>query len=421
MMRRAAAILPTVPLLVSLLAASATAQPKPHPAEDIERVSEYVQSLVDSREVAGAVAIVAHKGNVILHAAVGHAEMDPCRPMKPDTIFRIASMTKPVTSVAIMMLVEDGRVDLRDPVSKYIPAFANPTVIGGEKAKREITIRDLLTHTSGLGYNSTESIGELYMKAGIECGVRRSSMLLEDNIERLAGIPLAFEPGERFNYGMSTDVLGLVVEKASGMKLGEFIEQRICQPLGMCDTHFRVPAAKRERLAAAFIAEAAEGKEPREIGDEEEVWNLRKTPMSPDHAFAPDHRYLSGGGGLSSTAEDYLRFCQMILNGGRLGDVQLLKPETVQMMTSNQIGCLECAEIGGVKFKFGFGFAVLPRTDQFLGEIGWAGIWGTLFRISLDGDWIAILMTQRIIDETFAQRTVDFTRLVRDAVQGNGP
>jgi CubicO group peptidase (beta-lactamase class C family) len=333
-------------------------------------------------------------------------------------------MTKPVTSVAVMMLFEDGKLALDDPVSKYIPEFANPKVVaekGPRPASREITIRDLLTHTSGLGYDNTEKIGGLYTKAGIESGVCRSSVSLDKNIRRLAGIPLLFDPGEQFNYGMSTDVLGLVVERASGMKLDEFIEKRICEPLGMDDTFFHVPAEKRGRLAATFVADGTDGAGLRELGDSEQIRNsIWRVRMSPDHAFAPSHRYISGGGGLSSTAEDYLRFCQMILNDGKFDGVTVLKPTTVNMMTTNQIGHLDCGQLEDAKLKFGFGFAVFPGRDGMHGEISWGGIWGTVFRISKDGDWVGILLTQRVFDETFPQREIDFVRVVREAIQGSG-
>jgi CubicO group peptidase (beta-lactamase class C family) len=340
--------------------------------------------------------------------------------MSYDTIFRLASMTKPLTSVAIMMLYDEGKIALDYPVSKYIPEFANPKVVTTGKprvARREITIRHLLTHTSGLANEHAEKVGEFYAKADIQGGVCLSSVLLDENIRRLASIPLLFDPGERFHYGLSTDVLGLVVERVSGMKLDEFIEKRICKPLGMDDTFFHIPLGKQERLAAAYVADGTVDAGLRELGDSEQLrTDRRKLRVSPDYPCSASHRYLSGGAGMSSTAEDYLRFCQMILNRGRFNDVALLRPTTIDMMTTNQVGDLECG-VASLKFKFGLGFAVFPRTDDMLSEINWGGFWGTVFRISKEGNWIGILMTQRAFDETSVPREGEFTRLVREAIQ----
>ncbi len=197
-------------------------------SQRLEQVSTFVDSLVASGEVPGAVAIVAYKGKVVFRKVAGLAERDPKRPMSYDTIFRLASMTKPLTSTAILMLFEEGKIALDDPVVKYIPDFAQSKVAtneGTRPARNEITIRHLLTHTSGLGYNNAEKIGELYMKTDVACGLFPSPVSLDENIKRLSGVPLLFDPGERFHYGLSTDVLGLVVERASGMKFDEFVEK----------------------------------------------------------------------------------------------------------------------------------------------------------------------------------------------------
>lgn len=391
-------------------------------SQRLEQVSTFVDSLVASGEVPGAVAIVAYKGKVVLRKVAGLAERDPKRPMNYDTIFRLASMTKPLTSTAILMLFEEGKIALDDPVAKYIPEFATLKVVteqDGRPAQNEMTVRHLLTHTSGLANNSAEKVGEKYMKSEIVFGVESSPLTLDKNIGHVAHIPLLFDPGARFHYGLSTDVLGLVVERASGLKLNEFIESRICKPLGMNDTYFHIPKDKQHRLAAANVADDPGAEHPRELGDAERIRNrFLKIRMSPDYPTSKSHRYHSGGGGMSGTAEDYLRFCLMIRNRGQLDGQTLLQPSTVNLMTTNQIGDLN-AGVVGMEFKFGYGFAVLPRTEHMRGEIFWGGIWGTRFQISKEADWIAILMTQRAFDAKQVPREIEFVRLVRDAIQGD--
>ena len=313
--------------------------------------------------------------------------------MQPDSIFRIASMTKPITSVAIMMLYEQGKLALDDRVSNYIPEFANPKVLVSvdplviEPARREITIRHLLTHTSGLGYTPTERIGPIYEQHGITTGLCTSDVPLEQMTAELAGLPLLFHPGDRFQYGMSTDVLGRVVEVASGVTLDRFIEDHLCRPLGMNDTFFKVPNDKLPRLVAAYVPEQPTGIQRLEPG---KLLNYSGTPLSSDYPTADTHRYFSGGGGLCSTAADYMRFCQMLLNGGELNGTRLLRAETVEMMTVNQTGKLADG--------FGLGFGVMPDTndvhEQLRDSYSWGGFWSTLFRISPRGDWIVITMSQ---------------------------
>jgi CubicO group peptidase (beta-lactamase class C family) len=391
-------------------------------SQRLEQVSTFVDSLVASGEVPGAVAIVAYKGKVVFRKVAGLAERDPKRPMSYDTIFRLASMTKPLTSTAVLMLLEEGKIALDDPVAKYIPEFGTLRVVteqDGRPAQNEMTVRHLLTHTSGLANNSAEKVGEQYMNSEIVFGVESSPLTLDADISRLGRIPLLFEPGERFQYGLSTDVLGLVVERASGLKFDEFIENRICKPLGMNDTYFHIPKGKQHRLVAANVADDSNAEHLRELGDTERIRNrFFRIRMSPDYPTSTSNRYHSGGGGMSGTAEDYLRFCLMIRNRGQLDGLTLLQPSTVDMMTTNQIGDLN-AGVVGMEFKFGFGFAILPRTEDTRDEIFWGGVWGTRFQISKGADWIAILMTQRAFDQKQVPREVEFVRLVREAIQGN--
>ncbi len=414
-------------LLASILFASALGQKsrhrKPTDAEvppQLARLSKYTCDLLKSRTVAGGVLLVAHQGKICHLEAFGMSDREQGIEISPTTIFRIASMTKPITSCAIMILYEQGRLDLDAPVKRYLPEFTNPRVVVGNEptqtvlAKNAITIRHLLTHTSGLGYNNSPVIGSLYAEAGIQSGVCFSRRTLADNIAKLSRIPLLFEPGTQWHYGMSTDVLGLVVERVSDAPLNAYVEDEICRPLGMEDTSFSVPAEKRSRLAATYVRTC---KGIRELRDSETHHNeLFLVPMSRNYPYAKSHRYLSGGGGLCSTAPDYLRFCQMILNGGQIDGIRLLREDTVTMMTSNQVGNLKCGQIAETDYKFGLGFAVFPDDDtvprEMRGDILWGGIWGTVFRISPSGDWIGILLTQRANDKVWRPGTLDFTKLV---------
>jgi CubicO group peptidase (beta-lactamase class C family) len=363
----------------------------------VEELSKFMQSLVDQGKIAGGVTMMARHGKVIHLKAVGMADREAEKPMQIDAIFRIASMTKPVTSVAVMMLYEQGKLGLDDPVWKYMPEFKNPKVLVSvnplrtEPAKREITIRHLLTHTSGLGYPSTPHLGALYEQHGIPCGCVSAPVTLEENMRKLAGVPLLFHPGEKWEYGMSTDVLGRVIEVVSAVTLDRFFETEIFTRLGMKDTFFKVPREKVPRLVAAYI--------PLEAGirklKDGEIVKHGADPISADYPYLESHRYLSGGGDLCSTVTDYMRFCQMLLNRGQLDSVRLLREETIGMMTTNQLGTLPN--------RFGFGFGIMPETDdihrQLRGSYNWGGYWSTSFRISPRGDWILITTSQVAWDD----------------------
>ena len=361
-----------------------------------------MHSLVVQDKIAGGVTLMARKGQVVHLQAVGKADREVGDDMRTDTIFRIASMTKPVTSVAVMILVEEGKIDLDDPVSKFIPEFRNPRVLvsgqtnQSELAQSEITIKHLLTHSSGLVYSFDELLGPTYLQHGVEIGLSRTEMLLSENMKRLAKCPLLFHPGQRFQYGMSTDVLGCVVERASGMRLDEFIENRICGPLKMTDTNFRVPPEKQSRLAAAYIPvgptirKVKEGELVRHESDWVEVWT------SSDYCLREKSNYLSGGAGLCSTSMDYFRFCQMLLNGGELDNVRILRPETVNLITRNHLD-------QDSEFEFGLGFEIVPvdarnRHPRLKGSYSWSGYWSTFFRIAPKGEWIHISLTQLAYD-----------------------
>lgn len=369
-------------------------------SEKVQELSTFMQSLVDDEKIAGGVTMMARHGKVIHLEAVGMADIEEKKPMTTDAIFRMASMTKPITSVAVMKLWEEGKLGLDDPVSKYIPEFKNPKVLvrvdplETRPANREITIRHLLTHTSGLGYNFTDTIGPIYDRHGITGGLCNiTETTLEEMMKKLAGVPLLFHPGNDWEYGLSTDVLGRVVEVASCMTLDRFIAEEIWQPLQLTDTFFKAPSEKKERLVAAYFS-SENGIERLEDGDS------LPDSQTPDYPYHDSHRYFSGGGGLCSTLRDYMRFCQMLLNGGNLDGKQLLSRNTVKMMTVDQLdGKRIPAEkhISNVTDRFGLGFTIYGDqhpNEQLRGAYAWFGFWTTSFRISPRGDWILVTMSQ---------------------------
>ncbi len=388
----------------------------------VAELSKFMRSLIDKGKIAGGVTMMGRHGKVIHLNAVGMADREAKKPMQTDAIFRIASMTKPVTSVGIMMLHEQGKVRLDDPVSKYIPEFRNPKVLLSvnpleiRAAKRGITIRDLLTHTSGLGYPVSERIGPIYEKNGIQWGLCTTKTTLAENTRNLATLPLLFDPGEKYHYGMSMDVLGRVIEIASGTTLDRYVEDKICKPLGMNDTFFRVPREKRSRLAAAYRPWKGAIQRVYDLGIVKHDLQIGLVTITSDYPYSESHRYISGGAGLCSTAVDYMRFCQMILNGGVLHGVRLLKPETVKMMTANQVGHL--LEPGG----YGLGFSIKADPKENRGRLAPSldpcGFWSTQSRISPSGDWIVVTMTQLAWDFDLTPLTHDeFARLAAEAVE----
>jgi CubicO group peptidase (beta-lactamase class C family) len=386
----------------------------------VEELSKFMQSLVDQGKIAGGVTMMARHGKVVHLKAVGKADRDENNPMRTDAIFRIASMTKPITCVAIMKLWEQGKLRLDDPVSKYIPEFENPQVVvrvdplETRPAKGQITIRHLLTHTAGLGYIMTDKIGPIYEQHGLDGGMQGSPLSNEQYIRKLAAMPLLFDPGERWEYSMSIDVLGQVVQVASGRTLERFIEDCICRPIGMVDTSFRVPSEKLSRLVSAYVPTAGG---IRKLEEGETLKHLvygRHTTFSSDFPYSNTNRYFSAGAGLCSTATDYMRFCQMLLNLGQLNGTRLLREETVKMTTTNQLGSLPN--------RFGFGLGIMDDTDdihrQLRGSYNGGGAWSTSFRISPRGDWIVITMAQMAFDDKatldwFAQ----YEKIAAEAIQ----
>jgi CubicO group peptidase (beta-lactamase class C family) len=366
-------------------------------SERLERIGTAVQRSVDDKRIAGAVTLVIRHGKVAWFKSQGMMDREAAKPMRPDAMFRICSMTKPITSVAVMILYEEGKFLLDDPVSKYLPEFKNPKVLvkpaSGEPytipATREITIRDLLRHTSGLTYNWNADLGAMYEKADVASGLLQYDGTIGDSVKRLAGLPLLFNPGDRFEYGLGVDVLGRLVEVVSGMPFDEFLRTRIFEPLGMKDTYFYPPDNKLDRLATAYTYYPEKG-----------LNRFPDTPIregsfvySADYPSRGPKKLFSGGAGLVSTAMDYARFCQMMLDDGKAGNTRLLSRKSVELMTQDSLGKISN------DFGFGLGFGVagvrgpLPELGS-VGEYNWGGFFYTGFTVDPKEQMIVVFMAQ---------------------------
>ncbi len=367
--------------------------------ERLERIAAAVQRDIDGQRLAGAVTLVLRHGKIAWFRSQGMADREAGRPMQTDALFRICSMTKPITSTAVMMLYEEGRFQLEDPISKYLPEFKNPRVLvkppSGKPytipATREITIADLLRHTSGLTYQWNADLGQRYVDAKVASGLVQYDGTNEDSVKALAGLPLLFNPGERWEYSLSLDVLGRLVEVISGQSLDEFFRTRIFEPLGMTDTGFYVPDAKVPRLAAVYTYYDGTGLSrfpDKPIVDGTLVY-------SADYPYRGPRKLFSGGAGLVSTAMDYARFCQMMLNGGQLGKVRLLSRKSVELMRADHLGAVKTGEGFGFGFGFGISGAQGPlRELGSKGEFSWGGFFYTAFSIDPKEDMIVIFMAQ---------------------------
>jgi CubicO group peptidase (beta-lactamase class C family) len=350
-------------------------------AERLTRIDKTIQEYINKQWLNGAVTIVYRNGKLAYYKATGYDDAAKKTPMKKDEIFRIASQTKAITSVAVMMLFEEGKFLLDDAVSKYIPEFKKQQVLDKFNeadssyttvpAKREVTIRDLLTHTSGIGYAQIGSkpMNAVYAKAGIVGGIGVGKILLADKMKKLGSLPLFHQPGEKFTYGLNTDLLGYLVEVVSGMPLDKFFSSRIFEPLGMKDTYFYLPKEKYSRLATLYTEDSTE--HAVKMSDH----------ISINGDFNSDYpntegTYFSGGGGLSSTAYDYAVFMQMLLNGGEFNGKKLLSRTAVRMMTSNQIGALSLSHGD----KFGLGFEIVtPESSAYTPASAGTFSWGGMF------------------------------------------
>jgi CubicO group peptidase (beta-lactamase class C family) len=363
----------------------------------LERIATAVQRSIDTGRIAGAVTLVARRGQTAWFRAQGMADREAGTPMRNDTLFRICSMTKPITSVAVMMLYEEGHFLLDDAVSRYLPEFESPKVFvkpaTGEPytipATREITIRDLLRHTSGLTYHWNPEIGARYRDAKVAHGVLPYDGTIEDSVKRLAALPLLFNPGERFEYSLGVDVLGRLVEVVSGRTLDAFLRERLFGPLRMTDTAFYPPEEKRPRLAAAYTWYKDKG-----------LARFPDTPItegpfvySADYPYAGARKLFAGGAGLVSTAPDYARFCQMMLDGGRVDGERLLSRKSVELMTHDQLGRIS-PDVG---FGLGFGVEGVKAPLSELGSAGqyeWGGFFYTAFRVDPQEQMIVVFMGQ---------------------------
>lgn len=370
-------------------------------SERLERIGQVLKADVAKGQIPGAVALVARKGRVAYFEAVGFRDKATGAPMGKDAIFRIYSMVKPITSVAAMMLVEEGKVALTDPVSKFLPPLTKLEVavqrfdpVTGKvgysmvPAERDITIQDLHRHTSGFTYGETSPnarVKEAYAKAGVDW----KDLAGAEQVERLAKVPLAHQPGTVWHYGLSTDVLGRVVEAVSGATLGQFFQERIFTLLKMTDSGFWVPGEKVGRIAEPFEKDPTTG-----------------NPIKLIDVTVGPKNDSGGGGGVASTA-DYARFCQMLLNGGSLDGVRILSRTTVRLMTSDHLGPIADAGpspttglLGTPGYGFGLGFAVrrqdgVAAVHGSAGDYTWGGFAGTYFWIDPKEELFGILMTQQ--------------------------
>jgi CubicO group peptidase (beta-lactamase class C family) len=378
-------------------------------SERLARIGQRMQAYVDSGEIPGAVALIARHGKIAYFEHWGFADREHQAAMKPDTLFRIYSMSKPITSVGLMTLYEEGKFQLTDPVAKYLPELAklevrdeetNPTtgevVVHTHPARNPITIRDLMRHTAGFtyGFFGDTDVDKMYREQGL---------LLEDKdlaqmVTKLGKLPLRFEPGTRWHYSLAVDVQGRLIEVLSGKPLDQFLKERIFEPLGMTDTSFTVPDQEWGRLAILYSPEgtgtgsdlflnAKGGKKPLVPAD----------PNRADRGYRQGATFFSGGGGLVSSATDYLHFAQMMLNGGQLDGARILSRKSVELMTTDHLGNIPGLWSPG--YGFGLGFAVLKDVGASgalgsVGEFNWGGAAGTRFWVDPKEDLIGIYMIQ---------------------------
>jgi CubicO group peptidase (beta-lactamase class C family) len=390
-------------------------------AERLARIDAVLQRYVDENRISGAVGLVLRDGRPVYERAVGWSDKEAGRKMTTDTIFRIASQSKALTSVAILQLVEEGRIALSNPVSEFLPAYAKTTVavksdngISTVPATRAITIRDLLTHTAGISYGTDSLVASLYEAKGLGPAAGYGWYTADkdepicDTMEQLATLPFVSQPGDAYVYGYNTDILGCVVERASGMPLDKYIESRITTPLGLKDTRFFLPPDQRDRLAAVY-ASAQDGKIAR----------------APDGARGQGHyvdgprRSFSGGAGLLSTARDYARFLEMIRLGGTLDGARILSPRSVALMTTNQIGTL----MSKTGLGFGLGFETTDRYGasgmNSIGGFGWGGAYGSIYRVDPEERLVIVFMMQLMPNNTDIREK--FPTLIYQALDGGRP
>jgi CubicO group peptidase (beta-lactamase class C family) len=365
-------------------------------AERLGRIGPAMQRYIDSGLVPGTVTLVARKGKVVHLEARGARDAESGATMSTDVIFRIASMTKPITSVALMMLYEEGKFRLNDPISKWMPEYAEPKVAeplpdsaSGPRyrlvpAVRPITVRQLLTHTAGF---ANSYLGFFKQEVDKVSAKQKPDDTIADYVSRFAAVPLNYQPGDRWEYSGATNHIGRLVEILSGMTLDEFFQKRIFEPLGMKDTHFYLPVSKLPRFAAQYTP-----------GEKDKKIVLADAPTAESRFVKEPHTFFLGAGGLVSTATDYWRFQQMMLQGGELDGRRILGRKTVELMTSNHTGDLPIW-LSGPGFGFGLGYSVLldhgaAGSMQSNGTFAWGGAFCTTFWVDPHEELIGILMTQ---------------------------
>ena len=396
-------------LLTTLAAAQPSAAPKQAPLalsqERLARVDRLLQQYTDQNKLAGAVALVLRDGKPVYERAFGWSDKEADRRMTTSTLFRLASQTKAVTSTAVLALVEEGKIGLDEPVGHFIPTFTKTTVAiqddSGVKtvpAKRSITIKDLLTHTAGISYGTERHIRDLYAAKGLGPAAGNGWYTADkdepicETMERLGTLPFVEQPGEAFVYGYNTDILGCVVEKASGMPLDEFLRARITGPLGMKDTRFFIPPTERERLAAVYSS-----------GTDGLIVRAPEGSRGQGHYIDGPRKSFAGGAGLTATARDYARFLEMIRDGGVLDGVRILGSRTVELMTTNQSGTLHSTNGLG----FGLGFETVDRYGASamagVGAFGWGGAYGTFYQVDPQSHLVVLLMIQLMPNSTDIQ------------------
>ncbi len=392
-------------LLLAGLTYTTTAQVKPVAVNNLEhRIDQFAARKIASGEITGTTILVLKDGKTIYNKSFGYADADTKKPMQNDNIYRVASFTKAVTSVAALMLLEEGRFRLDEPVSKYIPAFAQTKVLHTFNAAdssytthplaRPITIRDIMTHTSGIDYGAISNdprIQAIFRKAGLTVGIGTHGSL-KDFIDKVAAAPLVHQPGEAFTYGLNVDVLGRLVEIWSGQTLEQFFQQRLFTPLGMKDTYFQLPPSKANRLVTL---------------QEKGSHSLQKIthPIweSTDPMYPLDTTiFFSGGGGLTSTAADYSRFLLMLQEGGTVNGHHFLSPATIALFTSNQL----MGNANNDAFQFGLGVAVISQRNKHMlpvsvGSFYWCGAFNTHYWVDPAKKIIGIILTQEHLPEDF--------------------
>ncbi len=375
----------------------------------LSRIDSVVEESIKNHEIPGAVGLVIHDGDVVYHKSFGFSDVDLQKPMRPDSIFRIASMTKAITTVGVMILYEKGEFLLSDPISDYIPEFKNPMVVTKvddegrvtetRSANREIQIIDLLTHTAGIGYPFIPSkLSETYSAAGVVDGITAGAILLKDNIINLANQPLLFDPGSAYAYGLNTDVLGYLIEVVSGEPLDVFFREEIFEPLGMRDTYFYLPKAKEGRLVTLYADKDGSGIKVLKGKTNEGViysdGGMQLIPDNPNYPYQGARMMFSGGAGLSSTAFDYGRFLLMLLNDGQLEGHKIISRKSVELMRTSRVDWDNDGDT-----DFGLGFRVIDHLKEYselssAGSYAWGGAFYTTFWLDPEENLIGLFLSQ---------------------------